>query len=47
MRNAYKILVGNPQEKRLRGRIRCRCDGNIKINFSETVCEAVDCLQVA
>jgi hypothetical protein len=29
--NAYTILVGKPEEKRLLGRRRCRWEDNIKI----------------
>jgi hypothetical protein len=32
-RNAYRILVGNPDEKRPLGRPRCRWGDNIKINL--------------
>jgi hypothetical protein len=33
--NVYRILVGKPEEKRPLGRLRCRWDGNIKIDFRE------------
>jgi hypothetical protein len=32
-RNAYRILVGNPEGKRPLGRPRHRCVNNIKIDF--------------
>jgi len=35
MRNIYKILVGNPEEKRALRRHRCRCYDNIKLDFKE------------
>jgi len=33
MRNVNKILVGNPEEKRLLGCLRCRRDDNIKMEL--------------
>jgi hypothetical protein len=33
VRNAYKILVGNPKGKRPLGRHRCRWEDNIKIDL--------------
>jgi hypothetical protein len=32
-KNAYRILVGKPEGKRLLGRPRCRWVENIKIDF--------------
>jgi hypothetical protein len=32
-RNAYRILVGNPEGKRLIGRPKHRWEGNIKIDL--------------
>jgi len=37
MRNAYKILVENPQSKRPLGRPRTRCEDNIRRNLQEIV----------
>jgi hypothetical protein len=34
-RNAYRILVGKPEGKRLQGRLRRRWVDNIKIDLSE------------
>jgi hypothetical protein len=34
-RNAYRILVGNPEGKRPLGRPRCRWVDNIKIDLKE------------
>ena len=34
-RNAYKILVGKPMGKRPLGRLRHRCEDNIKMDLSE------------
>jgi hypothetical protein len=33
MINAYKILISNPEEKRLLGRPRCRRKDNIKMDL--------------
>jgi hypothetical protein len=41
MRNAYKILVGKPEGKRLRGRPTRRGEDNIKIDLREIGCEGV------
>jgi hypothetical protein len=38
MRNAYKILVGNPEGTRLLGRPRCRWEDNIKMDHGEIRC---------
>jgi hypothetical protein len=34
-RNAYRILVGKPETRRLLGRPRCRWVDNIKMNLRE------------
>jgi hypothetical protein len=34
-RNAYMLLVGNPGERPL-GKQKCRCENNIKTDFTET-----------
>jgi hypothetical protein len=34
-RNAYMILVGNPEGKRPLGKPRCRCVDNIKMDLRE------------
>jgi hypothetical protein len=34
-RNAYKILVGKPEGKRLLGRHRRRCEDNIRMDLRE------------
>jgi hypothetical protein len=46
-RNAYKILVGKPEEKRQFGRPRCRWEGNIKMDLEEIGSEGVDWTDVA
>jgi hypothetical protein len=35
MRNAYRMLVGNPEAKRPFGRTRCGWEDNIKIALKE------------
>jgi hypothetical protein len=42
MRNAYEILAGNPEGKRLLGRPRQRWENNIRINLGEAGCQGVD-----
>jgi len=34
-RGVYRVLVGKPEGKRPRGRPRCRCEDNIKIDLQE------------
>jgi hypothetical protein len=47
MRNEYKILVGNPQNKRLIGRPRHGWENNIKINIREIGLNGVDWFDLA
>jgi hypothetical protein len=42
MRNAYKILVGKPEEKRSLGRPRRRWEDNIKTNIGKIGWKCVD-----
>jgi len=42
IRNAYKILVGNPGGKRPFGRPRYRWEGNIRLYLGEVGWECVD-----
>jgi hypothetical protein len=42
MRNAFKILVRNPERKRLLGRSRRRRENNFRIDLREIGCEGVD-----
>jgi len=42
MRNAYKILIGQPEEKSPLGRPRRRCEDNIRIALREIWWECVD-----
>jgi hypothetical protein len=36
-RNAYRLLVGKPEGKRLLGRPRCRWVDNIRLDFGDGV----------
>jgi hypothetical protein len=47
MKNAYKILVVKPDEKRPLGRSRRRWEDNIKIYLKEIVLEDVDWIHLA
>jgi hypothetical protein len=42
MRNAYNILVQKPEGKRSLGKLKCRWEYNIRIDFRETGWEGVD-----
>jgi hypothetical protein len=44
--NAYKILIGKPQEKRLLQTLKRRWEYNIKMDLIETVTEDVEWLKV-
>jgi hypothetical protein len=45
IRNAYKILVGKPEEKRPRGRPRHRWEDNIRMDLEEIGWELLgDCI---
>jgi hypothetical protein len=46
-RNAYRILVGNPEGKKPLGRPRLRCVGNIKQDLREIKWDGVDCFDPA
>jgi hypothetical protein len=45
--NAYIVLVGKPEGKRLRGRPRHRWEDNTRINGWEIVWEGVDWIHLA
>jgi hypothetical protein len=47
MRNAYSILVGKPEGKRLLGRPRRRVEDNIRMDRSEIEWEVVDWMHLA
>jgi hypothetical protein len=42
MRNAYRILVGKPEEKILFGKPGCRSEENVKMYFWEIWLEGVN-----
>jgi hypothetical protein len=46
-RNAYRILVGNPEEKRPLGRPRRRWVDNIRMNYREMGWDGVDWIDLA
>jgi hypothetical protein len=46
-RNAYRILVGKPEDKRLLGRPRSRWVDNIKINLREIEWDGMDWIDLA
>jgi hypothetical protein len=46
-RNAYNILVGNPERKRPLGRPRFRWVGKIKMDLREIGCDGVDWIDIA
>jgi hypothetical protein len=45
--NAYKILMGKPEEKRLLGRPRRRWVDNIKMDLRERECDGIYCTDLA
>jgi hypothetical protein len=45
--NAYKILDGKSEGKRLLGRTNCRWDDNMKMNLKEIGYERVDWIYLA
>jgi hypothetical protein len=46
-RGVYRILVGNPEGKRLLGRPRRRLEGNNKMDLHEVGCEDMKRIDVA
>jgi hypothetical protein len=46
-RNPYRILAGEPGEKRPLGRPRCRRVDNIKIDLREIGCDDMDWIDLA
>jgi hypothetical protein len=46
-RNAYRILVGNPEGKRPLGRSRCRWVDNIKMDLREIGWVGMDWIDLA
>jgi hypothetical protein len=47
VRNAYKILVGKPEGKRLLGRPKLRGENNISMDDTEIGWEVVDWIHLA
>jgi len=47
MRNAFKILVVEPERKMLRGVPRRRCEDNIRMDLREIAWEVVDFMLLA
>lgn len=47
MRNAYKIMIGNPERKRVLGKSRCRLGDNIKMDLRNIALEGVDWIHPA
>jgi hypothetical protein len=46
-KNAYRILVEKPEEKRQLGRARRRWVNNIKMNLREIGCDGMDWIDLA
>ena len=46
-RNAYRVLVGNPEGKRSLGKPRRRRQDNIKVDFREVGCVPEDWIDLA
>jgi hypothetical protein len=46
-RNAYRVLVGTPEKKRLLGRLRRRWEDNIKMNFRDIGWSGMDWIDLA
>ena len=46
-RNAYRVLVGKPEEKRPLGRPRGRWEDDIKMNLREVGCDPGDWIDLA
>jgi hypothetical protein len=46
-RNAYRILMGKPEGKRILGRPRRRWAGNIKMNLREIGWDGIDWINLA
>jgi hypothetical protein len=46
-RNAYRLLVGNPEGKRSLGKPRRRCVDNIKMDLRQIACDGGDWIDLA
>jgi hypothetical protein len=47
LKNAFRLLVGKPDGKRLLERPRRRWVGNIKTDLREIGCDGMDCIDLA
>jgi predicted small integral membrane protein len=43
----YRVLVGKPEGRRRRGRPRCRCVGNFRMDLQEVGCVYMDWIGLA
>ena len=46
-RNAYRVLVGKPEEKRPSGKPRCNLEDKIKMELRDVVCDPGDWMNIA
>ena len=46
-RNAYRVVVGKPEGKRLLGRPRRRWEGNIKMDLRDVDCDPGELIDLA
>jgi hypothetical protein len=46
-RNGYRVLVGKPEGKRPLGRLRQRCENNIKMDLREIGWDCMDWINLA
>ena len=46
-RNAYRVLVGKPEENRSLVTLRCRWEDNIKMDLREVGCDPRDWIALA
>jgi len=47
MRGVYRVLVGEPEEKRPFEKPRCRWENNNKMHHKELVCGGTDWIELA
>ena len=47
MRDVYRVLVGKLEGKRPLGRLRRRCEDNIKMGIQEVGCGGMDWIELA
>ena len=45
--SVYRVLLWKPEGKRQHGRIRCRCEDNIKMDLQEVGCVGIDWIDLA